>query len=512
MSVDLRYWDRDWIARLEEKLTESILQQQTWASPVALAQYLDPNYVLRDHLSLLDERLTQAVHDVENGTSRYLVISMPPRLGKSQLISVYLPLWLLHRHPDWQLMLLSHSPDLATGWGRQIRRLVEEHSALGLSIALDAGAASQWETTETGTVVSRSIRQSVTGLGAKVMLLDDITKDFADAHSKTNRDFVWDWWQANSRTRLHPPSLVVVVATRWHEDDLIGRLLSPEYDGNPDQWEEISLPALAEEGDALGREVGEPLLSPIIRDETPEEALVRWADIRQAVGAYAWAALFQQRPSPADGAVFLSDWWQFWRPGDLPEQFDRVLTSWDMAFKGTDTSDYVVGQLWATSGANRYLLKQFRDRLSFTESLAAMRRFISEATDLVPEGVHEHLVEDKANGTAVIDVLKTEIPGLIPVNPTNSKEARARASTPEIESGNVFLPALAEWLPTFLAEHQAFPNGANDDQVDAGVQARHRLRSVGTVLPLLPVARINRPGGGSRGVGRQTSPFGRRRA
>jgi len=524
---DLEYLNGDWIDHLQAKVTEIIGARQEWNSPIDLAQHLDPGgYVLRAHLKHLSDRIVQAVRDVENGKSRFLLVSMPPRMGKSKTISVDTPAWVLHKHPDWEVMLLSHGPDLAANWGRQVRRVIEDHPELGLAIAPDAGAVTDWEVARTtkatksagGGVLSKSIRQSVTGRGAKVMILDDIVKDFADAHSKSNREFVWDWWLANSRTRLHPPALVIAVGTRWHEDDILGRFQSDEYDGDPDEWEVISLPAFAEEPedinpitrkpfgpDAIGREPGEPLLSPLVRNETPDEARTRWAATKKAVGTYAWEALFQQRPNPAKGSIFLSDWWQFWRPGDLPEYFDRLVTSWDCAFKGTDSSDFVVGQLWGVSAANRFLLKQTRDRLTFTETLPRITSFIEACNIAFPQGVHEHLVEDKANGTAVIDVLRTTIPGMIPINPTESKEARARASSPEVESGNVFLPADEAWVVDFVTEHTAFPNGSHDDQVDAGVQARMRLRSAGNVLAFVPQGRI------SRGFQRPGAIAGRRR-
>lgn len=480
----------DWIAVLQQELVEQIGDPaDVWDTPIDLARALDSAYRVRPHLQYLSDRLAQAVRDVEQGQSRYIRVSMPPRMGKSQLCSVNFPLWLLHRHAEWPIMLLSHSPDLAAGWGRQIRRAIEANNErLKLQIAEDAGAATDWETTEGGSVLSRSIRQSITGRGARVMLIDDVVKDFADAHSKFNREFVWDWWTANSRTRLEPPSLVVVIGTRWHEDDLLGRLGSPDYEGNPDQWEVIEFPAIAEEADVLGRSEGEPLISPII-DETPEEALARWADIKQAVGTYAFSALFQQSPAPSEGSIFINDWWKFWREGDFEsreEFFSRRITSWDCAFKATDDSDWVVGQEWGVRGADRYLLRQIRGRWTFTETLKQMRAFIADS------GVYEHIVEDKANGTAVIDVLKKEISGMIPVNPTNSKEARARAVTPEVEAGNVFLPAAASWLPDFLSEAKAFPNAANDDQVDAMTQALTRLRGGGNVVTLVPRGRVER--------------------
>jgi predicted phage terminase large subunit-like protein len=522
--------DEDWISLLERQVMEQVGEKKTWDSPIDLARELDRRYVARDHLVYLSDRLAQAVRDVEQGASRFVAVSMPPRLGKSRMTSVDFPLWVLHRHPDWELMLLSHDPSLAAGWGRQIRRGVEQNGGmLDLAIASDAGAAKEWEVHrpdgesdgDNGVVLSRSIRESVTGRGAKVMILDDIVKDFAAAHSKSEREFVWDWWTANSRTRLHPPALVVAIGTRWHDDDIIGRLLSPEYDGDPEQWEVISLPALAENPEAvdprtkrpfgpdvLGRKEGEPLLSPIVV-ETPAEALERWADVKQAVGSYAWAALFQQRPSPADGAIFNNDWWQYWRPGDwddIDAFFERRLTSWDCSFKKTDDSDYVVIQEWGCRAADRYLLRQLRKRMTFTETLVEGRLFIETAEG---DGVHEHIVEDKANGTAVIDVLKSEIPGMIPFNPgQDSKEARARAVSPQVEAGNVYLPALAAWLPDYLSEMKAFPNGSHDDQVDGTTQALLRTRVVGNVIPFVPQGHISRGYQARRGG---TGTVGRRR-
>jgi predicted phage terminase large subunit-like protein len=514
---------RAWLDDLEAEVAAMLGVEVTWETPADMAVALDPAYRLRPHLRYLGDRLARAVRDVEAGESRYLLVSMPPRLGKSEMCAVRFPLWLLHRHPDWEVMLLSHAPDLASSWGRQIRRAVEDTPSLGLSVASDAGAVTDWQVVgrdgaRGGGVLSKSIRQSVTGRGAKIMILDDVVKDFADAHSESSREYVWDWWTANSRTRLHPPSLVVVVGTRWHEDDIIGRLRSPEHEGDPDQWEVISFPALAEDPasldpvtrrpfgpDPLGRAAGAPLLSPIV-DEDEAGALARWADIRASVGTYAWSALFQQTPSPAKGGIFDADWFRYWRPGDWddPDQFfDRRLTVLDAAFKRTDDSDYVVMQEWGCRGADRYLVRQDRARRSFTETVSAYRGFIAAAGGA---GVHEHVVEDKANGSAVIDTLKGEIEGVVAWSPgQDSKEARARAVSPTVEARQVWLPALADWLPDYLGELKAFPNGRNDDQVDGTTMALLRTRAGGSVTPLAPTgARIQRarPGGRATPVGR----------
>jgi predicted phage terminase large subunit-like protein len=292
----------------------------------------------------------------------------------------------------------------------------------------------------------------------------------------------------------------VVIGTRWHEDDFIGRLLSSDYDGDPDDWEVISFPAIAEEADVLGRAPGDPLLTPLIRDETPEQAIQRWAGIKRAVGSYAWASLFQQRPAPEAGAIFNAGWWRYWTldPDKATDDgkvvyFDpdaavgtRWLDSWDMAFKASDDSDYVVGQRWCRHGGNRYLVAQKRGRWSFTATMREMKDWTGPGQ--YGRHVHQRLVEDKANGPAIIDTLHDEIPGLKPINPRTSKEARARSITPEVESGNVYLPLPSEepWVLDLLAELRSFPSGANDDMVDTLTQALTELRESGAAMITVP--------------------------
>lgn len=488
------------------------------STPLAQAQALDPLYRSRPHLDYLSDRLTAAVEKVEQGISQYLVVSMPPRSGKSQLSSVFFPVWLLNRQPKWQIGLISHDPSLAVLWGRNVRNLIEEKGeALGVTLAKDAGAAAEWQTTEKGGVVSRSVGQSVTGRGFNVLIVDDAVKDYADAHSPTKREALWNWWINNAQTRQNGPWLVVFIGTRWHEDDVIGRLLSDETEGDPTQWENIKFPAIAEDTDVLGRHPGEPLLSPLM-EETVEEALTRWTQVRRGVGTYAWSALYQQAPSPAKGMIFNSDWWRFWTSNPahatddgkvvhVPEEAwasMRWLDSWDMAFKATSTSDYVVGQRWAQQGARRFLVHQERERLTFTQSLARLRIWADHRGGTPHANkVHERVVEDKANGTAVIDTLTSEISGMVAVNPTDSKEARARSTTPEAEAGNIFFPFPGdpgnEWVTDLLSELREFPTGVHDDQVDAYSQAQMRMRGPQSASITVPGQQTTQLGGLRRG-------------
>jgi predicted phage terminase large subunit-like protein len=470
-------------------------------TPLDQALALDEGFRVRPHLAYLSDRLVAAVNDVEEGRSRRLIVEMPPRSGKTTLATLVAPAWMLRRHPNWPIAITSHDGQLATTWGRQIRRWVEGGRLDPVSVARDAGAASSWETIQGGKVLAISIRESFTGRGAKVLVIDDPHKDFIDAHSAILRQSLWDWWLSVAQTRLEPPYLIVVVMTRWHEDDFVGRLLSEEHEGDPGEWERIRLPALSaassSEPDLLDREPGEPLLSPLL-DETNEQALSRWADIRANVGTYTFSAMYQQRPAPAKGVIFDTGWWQYWTtdPSKVTEDGrvvhidpmrdlsgGRWLDSWDASFKGTDSSDWVVGQRWCRLGPDRFLIAQRRGRWSFTQTIAAMRVWSNQLDPMhSPCGhlVHQRLIEDKANGPAIIDTLRRELSGLKAINPKTSKEARARSITPEVESGHVYLPHPTdpgnEWVTDLLSELRNFPHDAADDQVDALTQALTELR------------------------------------
>lgn len=475
-----------------------------------MAERIDEDFRVRPHLRYISDRLTRAVHDVEGGTSRRLVIEMPPRSGKTTLATMNFAAWILSRHPDWPIALTSHDGGLATSWGRQIRRWVEAGRLGGqVAIARDSGAASAWETTRKGKVLSISTRESFTGRGAKVIVVDDPHKDFVDAHSSTMRDNVWDWWLSVAQTRLEPPSLVVVIMTRWHEDDLVGRLLSTDYPGNPGDWEVIRLPAIAEEGDTLGRAVGEPLYSPLL-DEDAEQALARWREVETSVGTYVWSAMYQQRPAPSKGSIFDMSAWRYWtsdpsrarddgsvvyfNPADTPAEAVWV-DSWDMSFKGGETSDFVVGQRWVRVGLERYLVAQQRGRWGFNEALVRVKAWGTHREGPGnPHGdrVWRHLIESTANGPAIIESLSKAVTGIKPVNPHASKEARARAITPEIESHHVLLPLPSDpgmsWVTDLLSEVRAFPYDAHDDQVDALTQALAELRDSGGSSVVVPGA------------------------
>ena len=436
-------------------------------SLVDLGYRLIHDFTTRPHINYLAGVLSEAVRNVEQGQSQYLTVELPPRAGKSTVATQLTPAWLLAKYPQWPLALISHDSGLSTNWGRQIRRWVEAGLLPGVEVARDAGAVKEWQTSEGGGVLSISTRESFTGRGAKVLVVDDPHKDFADAHSAHKRNEVWEWWKSVAYTRLHHPALVMVVQTRWHEDDLIGRLLSEKYEGDPADWQRIKVPAIAEENDVLGRAVGQPLLSPII-DEDEAQALVRWQEVKTVVGAYTWNAMYQQNPTPPDGRIVSRDWLRYY--DTAPGTFDEVLQSWDLAFDKSDTSSFVVGQVWGRKGADKYLLDQYRERSDFVQTIAAIEQMSAKWPQ-----AQLKLVERKANGAAVLSTLRNKVSGLVPVNPQGSKLARLHAVSPQLEAGNVHLPTTAQWTRDVVEELVGFPSHAHDDQVDALTQALERL-------------------------------------
>lgn len=447
-------------------------------TPGALAKLIDPRIVQTPALDLLDAALVDAA---ERRQPR-LIFTMPPQEGKSQRVSRAFPFWLLKRSPDTRIAVVSYADRLARRWGRQVRNDITDHAELGLSIRRDTSAANEWQLEgHDGGMVTVGIGGGLTGRPVDCLIIDDPFEGQDEADSETFRDRAKEWWRTTGSMRLSEDAIVIVLMTRWHEDDLAGWLLAED----PDGWRHINIPALAdhkpEEGqtDPLGRQPGEWMIS--ARGRTVKG----WERRRRDAGTRGFNATLQGRPSPASGNVWKREWWRRYRTPlwsqhpDAPEAWtvhdvDELIISADCAFKDTKASDYVAIGVWARVGGEVFLLDQICKRLTFTETLTA---FIA-LCNRWPEASLK-LVEDKANGTAVIDSLRKGIPGIVPVTPKESKYARANAVAPFIESGNVYLPAAEIALfdtEAFIDEVASFPFGAHDDQVDQTSQALNRLK------------------------------------
>jgi len=296
----------------------------------------------------------------------------------------------------------------------------------------------------------------ITGSGADLLIIDDPVKNRQEADSATMRDKIWQEWQNTLLTRLAADGAVIIIMTPWHEDDLAGRLI------RQGGWEVLRLPAECEsENDPLGRAIGDPLCPELGKDE-------QWMErTKIEVGSRAWTALYQLRPTPTSGGIFQREW--FKRYEVLPDNINEWTQSWDLAFKDTTASDFVAGGVWARRGADHYIVLPIKERLDFIGSI----RKIQFVTQRYPQATAK-LIEDKANGPAVISSLRQQIGGIIPITPHDSKIGRAQAVSPLFEAGNIYVP-LGKAGDDYIEELVAFPNGANDDQVDQTTQylSRH---------------------------------------
>lgn len=447
-----------------------------WATPGDLAVYLDPKTRQTPALDLIDELLVEAF----NTPDARVIISMPPQEGKSQRVSRRFPLWALVQNRELRIAITSYEAGVARRWGRAIRDdvFVNGHD-LGMRVRDDLAAQHEWQLAgHEGGVYTAGVGGALTGRPVDLLVIDDPVKDRAQADSEVFRQRVWDWWIDTAATRLAPGAPVVLILTRWHHDDLAGRLLAAE-DGH--LWRVLNIPAEADhrpergQVDPLGRQPGEYMAS--TRGRTTRQ----WQAIKVRSGPRTWASLFQGRPSPDAGDLFPEEWARYDQPmwvdrpdGSrwIPGRDFELVQSWDMAFKDKASSDYVVGQVWLRIGIDAYLLDQVRARLSFTKTIDAVLALAARW----PQSLAK-FIEDKANGPAVMNALARRVPGMIPIEPEGSKYARAAAVSPFVHAGNVHLPT-AELLPNvedLLEEARAFPNGANDDTIDALSQALNRL-------------------------------------
>ena len=436
--------------------------------------HYDPNW----HHRLLCEKLNQ----FSMGKIPRLMVFMPPRHGKSELVSRCLPAYLLGRDPNTSVIATSYSAALASRMNRDVQRLIDSdeymrvfpNTRLNSKNVVSVAQGTWLRNSSTFEVVdqrgvyrSAGVGGGITGMGARFGIIDDPIKNQEDAYSIAYREKLWDWYTSTFYTRLEgEDAAILITLTRWHEDDLAGRLLQQAKDDpTADQWEVLSLPAVCEEDKPYDpREIGEALW--------PERFPLKLLEKNKAQGMYVWNSLFQQRPAAMSGNLVHRDWLRYY--SELPKDVDGWLTSWDMSFKKTKKGSFVVGQIWARKEGCFYLVDQFRNRVGFPDTIEAMRRVCAK----YPKA-KEHLVESAANGPAVIDTLHDEIPGLIPIGTNGeSKESRLVAVAPWLESGNVFFPVPAHqpWVDELVDELVTFPNAANDDQVDALSQALNRYR------------------------------------
>jgi predicted phage terminase large subunit-like protein len=494
----------DQLSHLDVEAAESWLYpeqlERSRKNLIIMTQATMPTYAINWHHLLMWKYIRRWMI----GEIPFLIIETPPRHGKTELISKRLAAFIFGREPDAQIISTSYSADLARQNNRAVQRIIDSESynkifpgtSLSRSNIRSLASGNYLRNSDEFEIVghrgyyrSAGIGGGITGMGANYFMIDDPFKNRAEADSPTIRQAVWDWWTSTALTRLEKNARVLLINTRWHEDDLAGRLLAQaKADKDAFQWTRLRLPAIKEgsPGESVEdpRELGEALWP-------GKYSVQRLGAIRGSSSLRDWNALYQQNPSSTGGEIIKESWIKFY--DQMPPAFSRMIQSWDMTFKGNDNNDYVVGQVWGVYSGKYFLMPfQVRKRIGFVDSCDEFRRM----TDMWPRALAK-VIEDKANGPAIIDTMRRGDPqrglkgisGVIPYKPQGSKAERVEAVSPLFRAGDVYYPhpTIASWISVNVDEmvkfKQSGPGTANDDTVDATTQALLFLTdSTGNVL------------------------------
>ena len=403
-----------------------------------------------------------------------LILEAPPQHGKSWALTEALPSWYLGRWPDRRTILISYNDESAERFARRNREKLRLWGPVLFDVSLggmDRGREFELSGRR-GRLISRGVLSGVTGHPADLLLIDDPIKSREEADSPAYRQKLWAEWVNSFKSRLSAHAKAILVMTPWHEDDLAARILRTE-----DHVRLLRFPVEAEDRDPLGRAPGDPLCPELGRDAHWLEQF-RSGYLRDPHGGQrAWLALYLCRPRTEEGGIVRRGWWRYHdAPPDCPVQVISV----DAAFKGEERNDFVCVTVWGKSGEMYYLLSCRNEHLGFSGTLDAIR----QARRTFPRA-RAVLIEDKANGPAVIEVLQREM-FCIPVDPKGGKTARVHAVSPAIESGHVSLPRSAPWIEEYLDQWSAFPHGPHDDMIDSSTQALSWLFRVEASPPPSP--------------------------
>lgn len=452
--------------QMEYEVKRELYKRRATQDYLAYVQYTIPEYidgkVQRYICNVVDAFLKKKTKNAID----ILLISMPPQHSKSFSITETVPSFYLGRYPTRRAAIVSYGDDLAQLFGRRNRQKVGEYhpELFGRGLANSPNNNTEFELDNNkGGCISRGVFGGITGRGVHLMVIDDPYKNREDADSENYREKVWAEWLNTFKPRIAPGGKLIVIQTRWHEDDLYGRMAATEEDVTI-----INLPVECDdiEHDPLGRNYGDSLAPEIGKDNQWLESFKKSYTTKQ--GSRAWQSLYMGRPTAQGGNIIKRHWWRYY--DRLPDNVRYTCMSVDATFKADEGNDFVSIQIWKKKNNKFYLVDLLNKRLTFTETVAAITKFKNQ----YPE-IGYILIEEKANGSAIIDILSRTFIGLIPVNPQGGKTARVNAVTPAIESGVVFLPEYAQFTGEFIEQCSAFPSGKHDDMVDAMSQALNRM-------------------------------------
>jgi predicted phage terminase large subunit-like protein len=436
---------------------------------------LEPNNPLMWgwHLDYLCEHLEA----VALGQINRIIFNIPPRNLKSILVSVCYPSWRWIRVPERRFLFTSYSQKLSTKHSVDRRQLLESpwyQDAWNdrFSISIDQNEKMKFSNNKRGHMIATSMGGSATGEGGDELIVDDPI-DTSMAKSKLKREKSVEDFDRKFTSRLNDKKngVILIVMQRLHERDHTGHILAKDAG-----YMHVKLPAIAEERQRLVFPVSKKIITRERGDilHPAREGLIELEKIKKDLGSQAFAGQYQQRPTAEEGGLIKREWIKYYREKDLPPRYEEELISVDCTFKNLDTSDFVAGQVWSRFGPKCYLRGRVKERLDIIGTI----EMIIKLSTRFPKA-HTKLVEDKANGSAVIQLLKNRVSGLIAVEPKDSKISRLNAIAPFWEAGDIYLPHPDEapWILEYVEELVNFPNAANDDEVDATSQALTRLKA-----------------------------------
>lgn len=433
---------------------------------------IDPNYKFGTHL----KRLGTLLMEVETNEKNRIAVSMAPRMGKSQMISIYYPAWYLGKHPDHKVIVASHTADLAVVMARKVRNLINtaEYKEIfpQTNIAADAKAAAQWNTTKGGEYFAIGVGGALAGRGAHLIIADDpLSEQDIKAGNTTSLDSAYEWFSAGLRTRLMPEGKICVLHTRWHQRDLIGRLIKDSaMNEGGDTYETFEFPAILNEGTDNEKSIW------------PEQwSLESLQQTRASMHhiMWQWYAQYQQNPTAAEAAIIKRDWIKWWTKDD-PPKIDFIVQAFDTALTTKQRSDFSVCHTWGVweneddGTQNVILLNKVKGKYEFPE-LKQMAH--EQYKDWEPDSV---IVEAKASGQPLIDEMRRSGIFVQDFSPGKGQDkiARLNAVADMFASGHVWFPENA-WAAATVEEILAFPAGEHDDEVDTMTLALMRIRKGG---------------------------------